>query len=190
MSNKAECEICGKILSSEDGLASHKRDKHSIEREREKDPVNIKKIKTWSIIIVIVLIIIFGVYWMVQSSSNARSLPPTTMQGHIEAVPGSHILKKPMAINIQKHMLEHIDGKEGVGGSTIINYDCRNFECEIGLIEKLENFAIKYDYVYVAPFKNMEVKIALTKLGRIETLDEYDERKIEIFVTGIIPEDN
>lgn len=182
-----KCEICGKILSSEDGLASHKRDKHSIEREREKDPVNVKKVKTWFIVIFIGLIIIFGIYWMISISSNARSLPPTTMQGHIEAIPGSHVLKKPMALNIQKHMLEHIDGVEGVGGGTIINYDCKNFECEEGLIGKLEDFAGKYDYVYVAPFKNMEVKIALTKLGRIETLDEYDERRIEIFVTGIIP---
>jgi len=187
MAEKAECEICGKILSSKDGLASHKRDKHSIERKMEKDPVSTKKIKTWSIIIVIGLVIVFGIYWMISSSSSARALPPITMQGHIEAIPGSHILKRPMALNIQKHMLEHIDGEEGVGGGTIINYDCKNFECEEGLIEKLEDFANKYDYVYVAPFKNMEVKIALTKLGRIETLDEYDERRIEIFVTGVIP---
>jgi len=70
----------------------------------------------------------------------------------------------------------------------IINYDCKNFECEQGLIEQLESFAIKYNNVYVAPFKNMPVKIALTKLGRIETLSEYDENKIETFITGKIPQ--
>jgi len=186
MSNKAECEICGKILSSEDGLASHKRDKHSIERERDKDPVKTKKNKTWFIIIIIGLVIIFGIYWMSVNASNA-SLPPISMEGHVERVPSSHILKKPMGLSVQKHMLEHIDGEEGVGGGVIINYDCKNFECEGDLIGKLEDFAVKYDYVYVAPFKNMEVKIALTRLGRIEKYDSYDERKMEIFITGKIP---
>jgi len=190
MANKAECEICGKILNSEDGLASHKRDKHSIERERDKDPVDVKKTKKRYIIIIISLIIIFGVYWMFTSASNATSLPPISMEGHVERVPSSHILRKPLALNVQKHLLEHVDGIEGASGGVIINYDCKNFECETNLIENLENFAVKYDYVYVAPFKNMEVKIALTRLGRIEKYDSYDERGIEIFITGKIPEDN
>jgi len=187
MSSNAECEICGKVLSSEDGLASHKRDKHSIERKKERDPVSVKKIKTWSIIIVISLIVIFGFYYMFTSASGAKSLPPISMEGHVERNPDSHILKKPMALSVQKHMLEHVDGVEGVQGGVIINYDCINYECEEGLVGKLEGFANKYDYVYVAPFKNMEVKIALTRLGRIEKYDSYDERKIEIFITGKIP---
>ena len=40
-----------------------------------------------------------------------------------------------MPIAIQKHMLEHADGKEGGRGGVIINYNCEDFNCEDGLIE-------------------------------------------------------
>jgi len=129
-------------------------------------------------------LIFFGIYRIISSAVNAMSLPPTDMQGHIEASPESHVLKEQMPLQIQKHMLEHSDGTGPPG--VIINYDCNNFDCEDDLIKNLESFAIKYSSnVYVAPFKNMPVKIALTKLGRIETLDEFDERAIEIFITGL-----
>ncbi len=107
------------------------------------------------------------------------------MEGHVERSPPSHILKKPMSDAVQRHMLEHADGKNGGPGGIIINYDCKNFECEPDLVSKLEAFAVKYpETVYVAPFKNMKVKIALTKLGRIETMDSYDESVIERFIGG------
>ena len=38
--------------------------------------------------------------------------------------------------------------------------------------ENLESFATEYDYVYVAPFKGMDAKIAVTKLGKIDILEE------------------
>ena len=94
------------------------------------------------------------------------------MQGHTERVPPSHILKKSMAIDIQKHMLEHVDGNDGAGGGVLINYDCKTYDCKEDLIDKLEAFAGKYSHVYVAPFKNMESKIILTKLGRLEKFEE------------------
>jgi len=84
-------------------------------------------------------------------------------------------------------MLEHADGGDIPG--IIINYNCKDYNCEGGLIENLESFAEVYPKnVYVAPFKNMATKIALTKLGRIEVLEEYDENRIHIFISGRIPE--
>ena len=79
-------------------------------------------------------------------------------------------------------MLEHVDGAGRPG--IIINYNCKDYKCEDNLIEKLEAFATKYDYVYVAPFKGMDAKIALTKLGKIEVLEEYDESLIINFIDG------
>jgi len=104
------------------------------------------------------------------------------MVGHIEVKPPSKIMKQPMQLSIQKHMLEHANGIEDGRGGIVINYECRKFTCETDLIEKLESFASKYDYVYVAPYYGMDVKIALTKLGKIKTLDEYDENIITSFV--------
>ncbi len=102
------------------------------------------------------------------------------MQGHIESNPPSHVLKEPMPITIQKHMLEHADGSGRAG--VIINYNCRDYSCEENLIENLEAFALSYNYVYVAPFKGMDAKIALTKLGKIKILEEYDESIIKNFI--------
>ena len=116
------------------------------------------------------------------TASKVETLPPTDMDGHVEKNPESHILKDTMLTVIQKHMLEHADGIEGGKAGVIINYNCKDYECENGLIEKLEKFAVKYDYVYVAPFKGMNAKIALTKLNKIEILDNYDEDKINDFI--------
>jgi len=187
MAEKTRCEICDRTFKDSEGLEMHNKAKHSDNIPKPKKEFKMPISKGWGIFIVILGVLIFGVYWMVTSSANAQELPPTNMAGHTEQVPSSHILKKSMGISVQKHMLEHVDGQDGGPGGIIINYDCDNFECESGLVENLESFAGKYGNVYVAPF-NMPVKIALTRLGRIETLDEYDEIKIEIFITGVIPQ--
>lgn len=171
-----KCEKCDKTFSSEEALDMHNNSKHSV---KERKQINKKKIRNWIIFIVIVALVVGGFYFFVL---NAKTLPPTSMQGHIEASPPSHVMKVPMRLEIQKHMLEHVDGIEGGRGGIIINYDCENYECESGLIENLESFAEGYDYVYVAPYSNMKVKIALTSLGRIETLDEFNEEVIRGFI--------
>ena len=130
-----------------------------------------------------IVLLVWGIFTLV--SITGGGLPPTSMQGHTERLPAAHILKKPFPIEIQKHMLEHADGEDGGPPGVIINYDCKKYDCEPDLIEKLEAFAIKYPAnVYVAPFKNMDEKIALTKLGRIQTLEAYDETVIDNFING------
>jgi len=184
MAERARCEICDRNFKDAEGLGMHNAAKHPENIKEPKKSFPIKKIRNWAIFI----IIIGGIFVLLFSGTgSAKTLPPTDMQGHIEASPPSHVLKEPMRIEIQKHMLEHVDGQEGVGGGVIINYDCNNYDCGPDLVNKLELFAGKYNYVYVAPFKNMDVKIALTKLGRIETLEEYNEDRIELFITGSLP---
>lgn len=174
-----KCEPCDREFKDADGLASHNKAKHSELAPKEKKPFPIKKIINWGIFIVILGLIIMGIIWGI---SSIKTLPPTDIQGHVEENPSSHILKEPMPIAIQKHMLEHSDGKGSPG--IVINYNCEDYECELGLIENLESFAEKYNYIYVAPFKNMDAKIALTKFEKIKLLEEYDEKEIENFITG------
>jgi len=188
MAEKARCEICDRTFKDEWGLSQHNEHKHAIKATTEKEgkPMNLGKYKGWIIFIVIAGVLIWGVMWL---SSLGTTLPPTDMVGHIEVNPPSHVMKVPMRIEIHKHMLEHVDGEEGGRGGIIINYNCEQYECEAGLIEKLEAFTESYNYVYVAPFKNMDAKIALTRLNRQTILEEFDEIKIETFITGpgIIP---
>ena len=176
-----KCEICGKTFSSKEALEMHNAAKHPEKILKQKKPFPVKKTRNWILFILVVGIVgwlLFSVF------SGIKTLPPTDIQGHIESNPSSHILKEPMPLVVQKHMLEHVDGVEGGRGGVIINYNCEDYSCEVGLIENLEAFAEKYNYVYVAPFKNMDAKIALTKLNRIEILEFYDEGRIDSFIVG------
>lgn len=182
MAEKARCEICERNFKDEEGLEMHNSAKHSESKTEKKKikKINIKKIKSWAIWLTIFGLVIWGISAMF---SGIQVLPPTTMQGHVEQNPASHILKEPMPLTIQKHMLEHADGTGRSG--IIINYNCEDYSCEDGLIEKLEEFARVYtENVYVAPFKDMDAKIVLTKLNKIEILEEYDRDFIESFING------
>ena len=182
MAEKHKCEACNRNFKDKEGLDMHNSAKHSKpESEKKSLKINSKKIKNWGILIFIFGLIVFGIFW---SFSSVKTLPPTDMQVHVEVNPPSHVLREPMSIPIQKHMLEHVDGQQGVRGGVIINYNCKDYNCEAGLIENLERFGYEFDYVYVAPFKNMDAKIALTKLNRIEILEDYDEEKINNFIRG------
>jgi len=179
MAKKTRCEICDRTFKDTNGLEAHNNVKHPEKKIVERKPLPIKKIRNWSIVVVIVGLFLFGIILLIP---NNAGLPPTDMKGHIESNPLSHILKKQMRIEVQKHMLEHADGVEGGKGGVIINYNCEDFLCEDELVENLEDFVNQYNYVYVAPFDGMTSKIALTKLNRIQTLEEYEETLIKEFI--------
>ncbi len=181
MAEKTRCEICNRTFKDGEGLAMHNRDKHGVNLNEKvvKSNFNNKKIRNWSVFILVFIALIGGVYFMI---SNIETLPPTDIDGHIEKNPKSHVLREPMPIAVQKHMLEHVDGIEGGIPGVIINYNCKDYECEPDLIENLEKFAVDYNYVYVAPYKRINTKIALTKLNKIEILKEYDDVKIKSFI--------
>ena len=165
MPEKVRCEVCDKAFKSHEGLEMHKKAMQP-KQEKKVSKTNYKKVRNWAIFIVILGLLIWGVSSMF---SGIKVLPPTTMQGHVEASPVSHVIREPMPLTIHKHMLEHADGTGPPG--IIINYNCNDYNCEPGLIENLESFAEKYPAnVYVAPFPNMDAKIAITKLNRIESL--------------------
>ncbi|MCH7568003.1 MAG: hypothetical protein IIA87_01145 [Nanoarchaeota archaeon] len=177
---KTRCEICDRNFKNEEALEMHNKAKHSSPEKKERKPIITKKIRNWTILVVVLIVIIGGIYF---TFANIKTLPPTDMQGHIEVNPPSHVMREPMGDLIQKHMLEHADGSGPPG--IIINYNCKDYNCDVGLIEKLEAFADKYPAnVYVAPFPKMDAKIALTKLGKIQVLDGYDEQAIEGFIQG------
>ncbi len=114
--------------------------------------------------------------WAVVQALTAKPTfyPPTDTLGHSEAVPPDHILDTPMSIPTQKHMLEHADGNGPPG--VVINYNCQDYQCEPDLVERLAAIARDYpDVVYLAPFPNMTAKIAVTRVGAIETFDTLDE---------------
>ena len=172
------CKVCDKIFGSEAAFMEHNKAKHDGEVSKQFMSSRAKSsVKRWGIVFVL-LVIIGGCSYLFFQTSD---LPPTDIQGHIEESPSSHVLKEQMPLAVQKHMLEHSDGKGPPG--VIINYNCVDFECEPGLVEKLEKFVEIYPaFLYVAPFDDMDAKITLTKFGKIEVLDAYDETRIDRFI--------
>ncbi len=153
----------------------------------EKNDNNISKIKMKSILkgilnIIYVLLIIGGIVWLFYYfGSNAKILPPTSMNGHIEENPKSHILDDEMPEKIQRHMFEHADGTGDPG--IIIQYNCVKFECEKDLVGKLKNIVEGFPHnVYLAPNSKYDGKIILTAEGRIKVLDEFNESVINDFI--------
>lgn len=122
-----------------------------------------------------------GLGWLGYSIATAKRLPPTSMTDHTEELPPGHILTTPMPLTIQKHMLEHADG--GGRPGVIINYNCVKFRCPEGMVERLEKVARGYPaFVYLAPYPEMDTKVAVTRLGEILALDEPDEARIRDFI--------
>ena len=177
------CEECDKDFGTEESLEHHNRAKHSEKFEKPKGSLSDaqkKKIRNWGIFVVVFVLVGWGIFYL---ATNVKTLPPVSMQGHIEVNPPSHVMRVPMKLEIHKHMLEHADG--GGPSGIIINYNCDDYECEEGLIENLEAFAERYpSNVYVAPFQNMDAKIALTKLNKIQILEQYDEKVIDNFINN------
>lgn len=122
-----------------------------------------------------------GIIWGLIAFVSAKpKLPPISQQGHIEASPDSHILNLPMPEAIQKHMLEHADGRGKP--SIIIQYNCEDFECGGDLVNQLTELVKDYpENVYLAP-NNYDGKIILTRESEIEVLDGFNEGKIREFI--------
>lgn len=93
------------------------------------------------------------------------------------------IYKEPIPNEAQVHNLEH--------GGIMIQYNCR--DCP-ELVAQLEDFYNRYTAanklpmypnstkIIVAPYYDMQTRIALTAWGRIDTFNEYDEERIKRFV--------
>ena len=155
-----------------------RKQKRKAERRSGDQKRSIKKVLTRAGIGVVVAI---GLGWLGYSIATAKRLPPTDMNNHVEELPPSHILTTPMPIAVQRHILEHADGRRRPG--VIINYNCKKFRCPDGMVDRLTEIARGYpEFVYLAPYPEMDVRIAVTRLGKILTLEEPDEAQIRAFI--------
>ncbi|MBI4639475.1 MAG: DUF3105 domain-containing protein [Candidatus Tectomicrobia bacterium] len=102
---------------------------------------------------------------------NQYNTNPPTSGPHVEDHPEQQISDRPVPKEIQVHVLEH--------GGIMIQYNCQN--CD-DLISKLGEIAKRYKDVYLAPYPDMDAKIALTAWGKLAKLEEYDEKTIVKFI--------
>lgn len=156
----------------------HKKRIRELKKEQESKANLIRKARNWAIgLVIISALVVGGYFWW----TNREVLPPTDISGHIEQSPSAHILDEPMPIQIQKHMLEHADGNGPPG--VVINYNCEDFECEANLLKELAEIANQYpEFVYVAPYRKMTKKLAITRYQKIETFDSFNREALVRFI--------
>jgi hypothetical protein len=163
-------------LNKQTEKVSAREDRNAERARAERRRRLIRLAKRAGYIVVAVAVIALGIRYL----SNQPNLPPTNMQGHIEESPKSHIVDAPMPDAIQRHMLEHADGKGKPG--VLIQYNCKKYSCESDLIQKLTDLVKQYpNNVYLAP-NDYDGKIILTKMGSIKVLDGFDEQAIKDFI--------
>ncbi|MFQ5520117.1 MAG: DUF3105 domain-containing protein [Candidatus Methylomirabilia bacterium] len=104
--------------------------------------------------------------------SPYNSNPPTSGP-HVPWIAPWGIHSTPIPRELQVHNLED--------GGVLVQYSC---ECP-ELVAKLKSIVVRYDRsVILAPYPEMEARFALTAWGRIDKLEEFDERRIVRFINA------
>jgi hypothetical protein len=106
------------------------------------------------------------------ATGTYNSTPPTSGP-HYENLARWGVHTDPISNELQVHNLED--------GGVMVQYSCPD-GCQ-DLIDQLAEIVSKYDNgVILAPYPDMESRIALTAWGRIDTLEGFDESRIVRFI--------
>src|SRR5207247_8423081 len=104
---------------------------------------------------------------------------PPTSGPHLPYIAPWGVHTRPIQPELQVHNLED--------GGVVVQYNC---ECP-ELAEQLKKVVQGYDkYVILAPYPSMKTRIALTAWTRIDTFDDFDERRIRRFINAYRGIDN
>ncbi len=148
------------------------------ERKAEKAAKRRKRLVMYSGVGVL---LVAGVVFVIAQAVTARVYPPTGMQDHVESYPECRICPAPIPEVIQRHILEHREpGNPGDKPGILVQYNCA--PCP-EVVAKLTRIVERYPRgVYLAPYPRMSPRVALTTLGKLETMDAVDEGRIVAFI--------
>jgi hypothetical protein len=135
------------------------------------------------LVIAIVVAVVAGISFL--PSQQEEIYPPTSPVGHVESYPEEQVSTVPIPDTVQRHIIEHVplsDGTQRRG--VILQYNCVEFSCEPDLVSQLAEIARAYEYVYMAPYPEMDAKIVLTSYRDLLTLDKLNREKIVAFIEG------
>ncbi len=137
--------------------------------------------RRWGLPALLGLLVVGGGAFVVTQAVTAKVYPPTGMQDHVESYPSCRICSQPIPEAMQRHILEHREpGDPADRPGILVQYNCAS--CP-ELVAKLTRIVERYPQaVYLAPYPRMSPRIALTTLGRLETMEEVNERRIVAFI--------
>ena len=100
-----------------------------------------------------------------------NSTPPTSGP-HLGQIARWGVHTEPIPNELQVHNLED--------GGVMVQYDCE--DCD-ELVNQLAGVVRRHDeLVILAPYPDMDSRIALTAWGRIDKFEEFDEARIATFI--------
>jgi len=101
---------------------------------------------------------------------------PPTSGPHTPYLADWGVHDRPIPKEVQVHNLED--------GGVVMQYHCPE-GCP-DLVEKLKSIARRYDRIVLGPYPSMDRRIALTAWRRLDTFDEFDERRVVRFIDAHI----
>ncbi len=108
-----------------------------------------------------------------------NSTPPTSGP-HLGQLARWGVHSEPISNELQIHNLED--------GGVMVQYNCE--DCD-ELVEQLAGIVRRDpEQVILAPYPDMDSRIALTAWGRINTFNEFDEERIVAFIEAYIGKDH
>lgn len=127
------------------------------------------------------ILVAAGAAFVVLQAVSAKVYPPTGMQDHVESYPPCRICPTPIPEAVQRHIMEHRPpGRHDDLPGILVQYLCS--DCP-DLVAWLTRIVEQYPgSVFLAPYPPMSPRIALTTLGRIETVEDVDEPRIVAFI--------
>jgi hypothetical protein len=106
-----------------------------------------------------------------ETPREAYNSDPPTSGPHLPYIAPWGVHTRPITPELQVHNLED--------GGVLVQYSC---DCP-DLVEKLRAIVSRYDrFVILAPYPAMKSRIALTAWTRIDTLDDFDGRRVSRFI--------
>ena len=106
-----------------------------------------------------------------QSPHEPYNSDPPTSGPHLPYIAPLGVHTRPIPRELQVHNLED--------GGVVVQYNC---DCP-DVIAKLRDIVNKHDhFVILAPYPDMNSKIALTAWTRIDTMDQLDEARVRRFI--------
>lgn len=106
------------------------------------------------------------------ATATYNTRPPTSGPHYVNLAPwGIHT--EPIQNELQVHNLED--------GGVMVQYDCPE-GCP-DLVAQLAEVVGRYpQYVILAPYPDMDTRIALTAWGRLDAFEDFDERRVVKFI--------
>jgi hypothetical protein len=163
------------------------------QRQKQRQRAQVRRRLTWIGVVAVALVLVgFVAFRQASRPSIGQSVPslgnqhispelvgsvvynstPPTSGPHLPQLANWGVHTEPIPNELQVHNLED--------GGVMVQYNCD--DCG-DLVSQLTSLVRRYpEHVVLAPYPDMDSRVALTAWGRIDKLDQFDSERIRSFI--------